>query len=217
MEYSYIITEPDLEKYDSLPEKKEGEDEDITDYKKELYFGKLSYYNIILSKNLTDNCKDINCHLCLKESNTFCIICKYNFTYNSFYHKKECLENFNDNIQIEEEQEEEKKEEEEGQEEETKEEEEKNNDFEENEEEKNNDFGDNEEINKSEEEIVENIENSNELIKGKNDSGKETLISVEKENKIEKISIKTEESDLENEIINLITNKDQLKNGLPKI
>ena len=43
------------------------------------------------------------------------------------------------------------------------------------------------------------------------------MISVEKENKIEKISIKTEESDLENEIINLITNKDQLKNGLPKI
>ena len=158
LEYRYIITEPNLTEYDSLSELKEGDTEEITDFNKELYFGKLTYFNIILSKNLTENCEDINCYLCLKEINTFCIICRYNFTYNSSSHKKECLENTYDNI------------EESNKEEEQKEKQEK-------------------------EETVENLDNNNETI-----------------------NIKIEEpSDFDNRIINLITNKEQLKKELPKI
>ena len=90
IEYSFIATEPDLNIYDLYPESKEGEN-DTNFFKKENYMGRLSYFNIKLTKELSHTCQDINCDLCYKNTWDHCITCKFNFTpsensENSFKH-----------------------------------------------------------------------------------------------------------------------------------
>ena len=81
IEYKYILTEPDLEEYNNYPiivnYTSSEEDEKIFENQKIEYEGKLLYYNIFVEQNLTRNCNDINCHLCLKESKDYCLICKF--------------------------------------------------------------------------------------------------------------------------------------------
>ena len=90
LEYRAISTEPDLNTYDSYATTVLGEDDNLN-FQKDDYFGKLTYYNISLSENITTSCDDENCALCLKERTDFCIFCKYNFTF--VEGKKNCSEN----------------------------------------------------------------------------------------------------------------------------
>ena len=61
IEYIPVSTEPDLNTYDDYP----GQIETSNDFKKEKYYGRLTYYYIYLSESLSDNYIDVNCHLCL--------------------------------------------------------------------------------------------------------------------------------------------------------
>ena len=80
IEYIPVFTEPDLKTYDKFPQLIEGQNETDDDFKKEKYYGRLTYYSIYLSKNLSDNCTDVNCHFCLYENKSFCITYKKNYT-----------------------------------------------------------------------------------------------------------------------------------------
>ena len=79
IEYSFIATEPDLNNYDLYPEIKDGES-DSHFFEKQNYTGRLSYYNIKLTEELSPACQDVNCDLCYKNENSHCVTCKYNFT-----------------------------------------------------------------------------------------------------------------------------------------
>ena len=92
LQYRHIISEPDLIEYDKYPDLIEGTNESVDDFIKEKYYGKLTNYYIISSQNLSTDCVDVNCHLCLKNTKSVCIICKYDFIYNTNLKKKECSE-----------------------------------------------------------------------------------------------------------------------------
>ena len=79
LEYVYIITAPELNIYDTYPNLKELDD-DTGYFTKEEYIGRLTYYFIELNNILSTSCDDDDCLLCLKNPNTYCITCKYNFT-----------------------------------------------------------------------------------------------------------------------------------------
>ena len=95
IEYIPVSTEPDLNTYDEYPIYKDGQKETLNDFKKEKYYGRLTYYYIYLSESLSDNCTDVNCHLCLDKNKSFCIICKYNFTFVPLTKEKHCNGNIN--------------------------------------------------------------------------------------------------------------------------
>ena len=77
IQYSFIVTEPEFDIYDSYPEyKQEQSDEGSFEFGE--YIGKLAYYNIILDQQLTSTCEN-NCDLCLQQRNNYCITCKYTF------------------------------------------------------------------------------------------------------------------------------------------
>ena len=83
--YTYVITEPDYEEYNSYPTEKiftttytEAKFED----EKDIYEGRLLYYNISVSEDLSDNCQDLNCLICKNIDKTKCIICKFNYIIN---------------------------------------------------------------------------------------------------------------------------------------
>ena len=111
IEYSYIITEPNLSIFDSYAKSIGENDENF--FQQNLYNGKYSYFNIFLDKDLiTTNCGDNNCFLCLNNNNSFCIKCKSNFVFDS--NNKICVNKMGTetvNYNIEEEKEEEKVEE----------------------------------------------------------------------------------------------------------
>ena len=88
LQYTHIISEPDLIEYDTYPDLIEGINESDDDFIKEKYYGKLTNYYIISSQNLSTDCVDANCHLCLKNTKSVCIICKYDFIYNTTLKKK---------------------------------------------------------------------------------------------------------------------------------
>ena len=79
IEYIYKATEPDFNIYDNYSNKTEGDD-DSTSFSKNEYFGRLTYYKIILNKQLTNNCNNSDCSICLKTQNDYCITCKKNYT-----------------------------------------------------------------------------------------------------------------------------------------
>ena len=100
LKYRYKITEPELENYDKYTNYTEtnfNSNYNETFEKKE-YLGRLTYYNIILNETLTINCNDTNCALCFNLNKSYCIICKYNYTYFDDG-TKNCSSNF-DNIII---------------------------------------------------------------------------------------------------------------------
>jgi len=95
IEYIPVSTEPDLNIYDKYPLFKDGKLETSNDFMKEKYYGRLTYYYIYLSESLNDNCADANCHLCLDNNISFCIICKNNFTFVPLTKEKHCNGNIN--------------------------------------------------------------------------------------------------------------------------
>ena len=102
IEYKYILTEPDLEEYNKYPiivnYTSSVEDDNIFKNQKIEYEGKLLYFNIFVDQNLTRNCNDINCHLCLKEDKDYCLICKFDSNI-TFISNKICFPNTNTDIQ----------------------------------------------------------------------------------------------------------------------
>ena len=78
IQYYFIATEPDLNIYDIYPEIKDG-DNDINDFKKEYYEGRLTYFNIKLNRELTSDCPNY-CDICLSSQKEYCITCKFNYS-----------------------------------------------------------------------------------------------------------------------------------------
>ena len=76
LEYSYIVTEPEYKEFEKYPinnSTKYGSDnEEIFNAQKRKYIGKLIYYYIILSEDLTIDCKNLSCALCFV-NNISCI------------------------------------------------------------------------------------------------------------------------------------------------
>ena len=76
LEYSIIVTEPKFEEYEKYPinvSTTYGDDnEELFNAQKKRYIGRSIYYNIILSEDLTNNCKNKSCALCF-EKNISCI------------------------------------------------------------------------------------------------------------------------------------------------
>ena len=76
IEYSIIVTEPEYEEFEKYPiniNTTYGNDnEEIFNEQKNKYIGKSIYYNIILSENLSNKCKNLSCVLCFGK-NISCI------------------------------------------------------------------------------------------------------------------------------------------------
>ena len=91
--FSYIVTEPDLDTYDDCASKTIGDiDEEVFNDMKKNYTGRLSYYNLYLKDNLTDDCSEL-CGLCYDNAEKKCIVCLYNCTILDNENKmKTCLE-----------------------------------------------------------------------------------------------------------------------------
>ena len=83
--YIYEVTEPDYETFEEYPENKDitnGDDKaELFNREKSLYSGRLSYYNLYLNDELTNDCSN-NCILCFKDQTKSCIVCDYNYNYN---------------------------------------------------------------------------------------------------------------------------------------
>ena len=79
IKFYFNVTEPELNIYDTYPEDKEGEF-DVGFFEFGQYTGRLTYYNLILNKQLTSSYCTTNCDLCLIEQNNVCITCKNNFS-----------------------------------------------------------------------------------------------------------------------------------------
>ena len=79
IQYYFNITEPELNIYNTYPEDEQGDNDDDL-FESDQYAGRLTYYNIQLNNQLTSECNNINCALCYKLSNNFCISCKYNYS-----------------------------------------------------------------------------------------------------------------------------------------
>ena len=98
IEYQIIITEQNYEIFNNYTDIINHFYEDNSEdsyWKKQLYYGKVNNYNIILNnKILTNGCDDI-CSICYSNNTNKCITCKSitNFEINSFSGKKEkkCL------------------------------------------------------------------------------------------------------------------------------
>ena len=95
--YIYIITEPDFEEYntyvDNIVTNYGTDSADIFNNDKSKYESRVLYYNIIIDKNLVNNCANSNCDLCLEEKPDYCITCKYNYTIDDNIKNKTCCPN----------------------------------------------------------------------------------------------------------------------------
>ena len=96
IEYSYILEEPDYDSPnnnnymvyfdDALGNQIEDEK---NYYQNNNYIGKLSYFTIVISEDLTTNCNNDLCSLCF--INYTCVTCNYNYIFNE--NLKTCLPN----------------------------------------------------------------------------------------------------------------------------
>ena len=81
IQYVYIITEPDFNKYNEYCERitTYGEDnEDI--FNKEKYEGRVLDYYIVIDNNLETQCDNESCELCYENKKNYCITCEYTYT-----------------------------------------------------------------------------------------------------------------------------------------
>ena len=82
--YVYIITEPNFEEYNdySINRIVYGVDTELTDFdnQKSEYESKIIKFNLIIKKNLSKKCNEINCELCLQNYPKSCITCNSNYT-----------------------------------------------------------------------------------------------------------------------------------------
>ena len=102
LKFTPIATEPDENIYDRYANSKDEINYNNSNFQKDDYFGRLTYFNIYLNEELTTSCFDNNCVLCPQNNKSFCIFCKYNFTYIDGI--KNCSEkdnNFEDIISVE--------------------------------------------------------------------------------------------------------------------
>ena len=79
IQYYFIATEPDYDLFEAYPYEVGGENDQNEFIKKE-YNGRYSYYYIKLDNELSSDCTDKNCYICKKESKSFCLTCRYNYT-----------------------------------------------------------------------------------------------------------------------------------------
>ena len=83
--HNLVITEPDYEEYNIYPNHILNKEDEIEqkNFVKNTYEGKIGYFNIIFSQELTKNCGHNNsyCNLCLKNNLSYCLLCqnKYDF------------------------------------------------------------------------------------------------------------------------------------------
>ena len=94
IEYAYVLEEPNYEDiinyYTYIDESKGNQQTNEQNYyKKYEYTGRSSNFALIIKENLTTNCYDDSCSLCL--TNYICITCKYNYTFNN--NEKTCFPN----------------------------------------------------------------------------------------------------------------------------
>jgi len=126
IEYEYIITEPEFEDRNNYAELRDvnygGEEtEEIYNSQKYKYKGRTTNYDIILENDLSTNCRNINCELCIKNNRNYCITCHsdYIIDENDEKNNKICdIEIIQEEEEEEEEEEKEKEEKEEEEEEE---------------------------------------------------------------------------------------------------
>jgi hypothetical protein len=55
-------------------------DDDSGFFVKNIYTGRLTYYVIKLNRELSTNCENNDCNLCVKSLDDYCITCKFNYT-----------------------------------------------------------------------------------------------------------------------------------------
>ena len=93
-QYASVLTEPEFSEYNKYPIEYNDtggtnkEDKFFEDNKKN-YIGRYSYYEIVLSSELTEIDCGINCELCYSNNHDDCITCKFSFTYDD-NNKKIC-------------------------------------------------------------------------------------------------------------------------------
>ena len=83
--YTYIITEPSFEEYNSIASDKVFPDtynEEYFNQEKDNYESRLLYYNISINDNLSQSCFDGNCLVCKENNINICVICKYEYLIN---------------------------------------------------------------------------------------------------------------------------------------
>ena len=99
--YSLIITEPDYDEYNKYPNYtlKDNNEKEKYNFTKNLYEGKIGFFNIFINKDITKDCRNenINCLLCSKRDKFNCYLCKneYDFVGN----KKICKNYFSTTIE----------------------------------------------------------------------------------------------------------------------
>ena len=79
MEFSSIITENTLEKLEQIIDKinnSYGDNFEDKYHTQIEYIGRTSYINFNINKDISTNCNDNNCELCILENKTFCILFK---------------------------------------------------------------------------------------------------------------------------------------------
>lgn len=91
MEYNPKITQCSLGKIEKYADKINNsygdnfEDKYFTPLE---YIGRTSYFNFIINKDISTNCNDNNCELCISENKTFCILNNINIFSNYIRNKK---------------------------------------------------------------------------------------------------------------------------------
>ena len=85
IEYSYFVTEPGYDEYNSYVTQKvflNSYNEDYFEQEKDRYESRLLYYNLIINEEITESCDDNNCLVCKSSNRTLCLVCKYKFVIN---------------------------------------------------------------------------------------------------------------------------------------
>ena len=81
--YSLFITEPDFDVYNNYPNYilKENDNIEKNVFTKNSYQSKIGYFNVLINQDLTKNCEEEDCELCLKYEISHCLKCQNNFNY----------------------------------------------------------------------------------------------------------------------------------------
>ena len=96
IEYAFVLTEPDYEKYNQKVKNIYETYGNNKKYEKEYfqkneYIGKSSNFIAIISDTLQTNCFEEICSLCYSKKNKSCVTCLYDFNYNKKTKNKTCF------------------------------------------------------------------------------------------------------------------------------
>ena len=83
IEYSAILKD-NYESIDNLTENLDYKNDfnESEFFISEEFTGKTSYFKIVIKENLTKDCYNDSCYLCYDKNINYCIICKYNYSFN---------------------------------------------------------------------------------------------------------------------------------------